>query len=215
MLKVLSHVIPKLMPKEEMFFTFFEDLSNQIALASDAFKGLIENPKEVESRVQIIQDFEHKGDHITHQTISLLHQTFITPIDREDIHRLITKMDDILDFMNAAAQRILLFEVREFPEPFARFSEITIEASNYLQKAIPRLSTLNNGSEILKICVEMNRLENEADVVLRTSLAKLFKEETDIKKLIKYKEVYELLEAVTDRFEDVANILEGIVLEYA
>lgn len=202
-------------PKEGRFFELFKNLSELITQGAIEFRELLAHLDEAEKRVRAIKDIEHKGDEITHTTMDLLHQTFITPLDREDIHELISKLDDVLDFIDAAAQRVLLYEVKHIPNEGRELAETCVQAAQKVQIAVGQLDNLKDPEGIKKICVEINRLENEADHVLRSAIAKLFREENDIKQLIKLKEIYEILETVTDLCEDVANIVDGIVLEYA
>ncbi len=204
-----------LVPKEGRFFDLFKELGDCIVQGAVEFRELAMNLKEAERRVRAIKDIEHRGDEITHQTMDLLHKTFITPMDRDDIHKLVSRMDDILDFTDAAAQRLFLFQVEELPKEGLELAEICVQSARLVQAAVSSLDNLKNPDNIIKTCVEINRLENDADHVLRSGLARLFKEEPDLRKLIKLKEIYELLETVTDRCEDVANIIDGIVLEYA
>jgi len=202
-------------PKEGRFFDLFK---NQAALISEGaveFRELLAHLDESEKRVRNIKDIEHKGDDITHSTMDLLHQTFITPLDREDIHELTSTLDDVLDYIDAAAQRVLLYEIKQMPHEGRELAEVCVQATQKLQTAVGHLDNLKDPTAIKKICVEINRLENEADHILRAAVAKLFRDENDIKTLIKLKEVYEILETVTDLCEDVANIIDGIVLEYA
>jgi predicted phosphate transport protein (TIGR00153 family) len=202
-------------PKEGRFFELFKDQSNLITEAAVEFRELLAHLDEVEKRVRNIKDIEHKGDEITHTTMDLLHQTFITPLDREDIHELSSTLDDVLDFIDAAAQRVLLFEIKQMPNEGRELAEVCVQATQKVQVAVGHLDNLKDPTAIKKLCVEINRLENEADHILRAAVAKLFRDENDIKNLIKLKEVYEILETVTDLCEDVANIIDGIVLEYA
>lgn len=164
---------------------------------------------------QRIKQLEHDADSITHKTMTELHKTFITPIDREDIHVLIKRLDDILDFMDAAAQRVSLYDIGKAPADLLKMAEINITSCELVKTAVAGLSNLKNSAVINKACVEINRLENEADTTLRAAVAKLFREEQDIRQLIKLKEIYELLETVSDRCEDVANVVESIVIEYS
>lgn len=202
-------------PKEGRFFEHFKTLSSLITEGATEFRDLLANLNEAEKRVRNIKDIEHKGDEITHTTMDLLHQTFITPLDREDIHELTSTLDDVLDYIDAAAQRIALYDIKSMTHEGRELAEICLKSTQKVQLAVAQLDNLKNPDQIKKICIEINQLENEADHVLRAAVAKLFREETDIKTLIKMKEVYEILENVTDRCEDVANIIEGIVLEYA
>ena len=183
--------------------------------AAVEIRKMLSDLKQSESYSRTIKDIEHKSDEVTHRTIELLHTTFITPLDRDDIHTLITKMDDIVDFIDAAAQRLFLYGVTTTTPAANELADICIQSIECLRKAIYLLHNLKESEEIVKHCVEVNRLENEADRVLRAAIASLFKNEADTRQLIKLKEVYELLETVTDRCEDVANIIQGIVLDYA
>lgn len=208
-------MIFKFLPTEDKFFTLFQEGAELSVQAAYEMRKLLADLKNSESYARTIKDIEHKSDEVTHRTIELLHKTFITPLDRDDIHKLITKMDDIVDFMDAAAQRIFLYGLTTTTPEATGLAEICIKSVEHLRSAIKGLSNLKDANEIVKNCVEVNRLENEADQLLRSGMAKLFQNESDTRQLIKLKEIYELLETVTDRCEDVANIIEGIVLEYA
>ncbi len=205
----------RLIPREGKFFDLFNQSSNLLVEAALEFRKLLDDIPHLESRTRAIKDIEHKADDVTHKTIELLHKTFITPLDREDIHSLICKLDDIVDFLEAASQRIFLYGITEIPTEAKNLADVCIQSVELVKKAVHGLADLKNSDQIIKNCVEINRLENEADSILRAAMAKLFKEEPDTRQLIKIKEIYELLETVTDRCEDVANLLEGIVLEYA
>jgi predicted phosphate transport protein (TIGR00153 family) len=213
-----------LIPRDGRFFELFRESADQIVLGAQEFRSLLADMNtagknapmnSVESRSRNIKAIEHKADEITHRTIEMLHKTFITPIDREDIHQLITRMDDILDYLEAASQRMYLYNIQSVTPEARDLSEICVASAEAVRRAVMALDNLENSKSILEACVEINRLENDADQALRTGMAKLFREEPDTRNLIKMKEIYELLETVTDRCEDVANIVEGIVLEYA
>lgn len=208
-------MLGRLLPQEMGFFELFKESGDHMVAAMREFQRMLEYPNEMESRSRQIKELEHKADDVTHRTMVLLHRTFITPLDREDIHTLIKTMDDILDFIDASAQRLFLYEVRRIPAEMVKLADLTFDSVELVRKAVQLLTNLKNGSEILKICVEINQLENQADNVLRDAVAQLFRDESDLKLLIKLKEIYELLETVTDRCEDVANVIESIVLEYA
>lgn len=204
-----------ILPREGKFFDLFKQSGEKIAQSSQALKAMFADMAHAESHARTVKHIENECDEITHKTIDLLHKTFITPLDREDIHQLITKMDDIVDFIDATAQRVVLYGIKKIPGEAIELTDICIQSGATIQRAVGHLEDMKNPEEILKICVEINRLENEADHVMRAAMAKLFREEPDTRELIKVKEIYELLETVTDRCEDVANIIEGIVLEYA
>lgn len=208
-------MLGKFLPREEQFFELFSDSATNMVGAIKEFATILDDPSKIELKARSIEEFEHKADHVTHATVALLHKTFITPLERDDIHQLITKLDDILDTIDAGSQRILMYGITVKTPEFVSLTEVCVKSGELIKRAVDGLNDIKNPAELLKACVEINRLENEADHLMRTALAKLFKNETDIKKLIVYKELYELLELVTDRCEDVANIIEGIVLEYA
>jgi predicted phosphate transport protein (TIGR00153 family) len=205
----------RLASRESKFFDLFSESADLIVKAAVEFRTMLEDLSKSESHSKIIKDLEHQADEITHRTIEQLHKTFITPLDREDIHKLITELDDILDFIEAASQRIVLYDIRKVTPETKALADVCVQSANLVQKAVHGLSNLKNVDHLIKSCVEINRLENEADHLLRSGMAKLFREEPDTRQLIKMKEIYELLETVTDRCEDVANVIDGIVLEYA
>lgn len=201
--------------RENEFFQLFMDSSNLITEGAMVFQKMIKDLANSETYSQQIKDIEHKADDVTHRTIALLHKTFITPLDRDDIHTLITRMDDILDFIDAAAQRIYFYGIKQGTNDLQLLADTCVAAAVLIKEAISGLRNLKNPKGLFATCIEINRLENEADNILRRGVASLFKDEPDIRRLIMLKEIYELLETVTDRCEDVANCIEGIVLEYA
>jgi predicted phosphate transport protein (TIGR00153 family) len=162
-----------------------------------------------------IKDAETSADSITHETIKRLHETWITPFDRDDIHSLITRMDDVLDLIEAAAERIVLYRVVVAPPEAVELATLLVESCNVLAKAVALLGTMSRASELLELCVEVNRLENAADSVHRRAMADLFKAGNDPLMVMKWRDILDGLESATDRCEDVANVLEGVVLEYA
>jgi uncharacterized protein Yka (UPF0111/DUF47 family) len=202
-------------PREGKFFELFVESGNLGVEATAKFKELVSDFPNLETHSRSIKEIEHKADDVTHRCIELLHTTFITPIDREDIHKLISEMDSIIDFMEAASQRIYLYGITESTPALSGLADVCHRSMVHVSQAVAQIHNLEFSDEIRKNCVEINRLENEADSILRSAVAALFREEDDIRKLIKLKEIYELLEEVTDRCEDVANILEGITLEYS
>jgi predicted phosphate transport protein (TIGR00153 family) len=145
----------------------------------------------------------------------MLHKTFITPIDRDDIHQLITRMDDILDLMEDAAQTVSLYDLKAVTPEAKRLAELSLACCEKVQQAVALLHNMDNSKKIVAICEEIDRLESDADHVMRAAMSKLFRDEPDVRNLIKLKAIYEILETVTDRCEDVANIIEGIIVENA
>jgi predicted phosphate transport protein (TIGR00153 family) len=204
----------RFLPKEEKFFELFSELANEIVDAAKETRILLGNLEARESQARKLKDIEHRGDKITQRTIALLRTTFITPLDRDDMHRLVSQMDSILDSLEAAGQRIFIYDLRELPEEATRLADICVSITQNVCTAIRGLANLKTPDVILKACVEINRLENEADTALRDALARLFREEKDTRQLIKVKEIYEMLEEATDRCEDVADIVDRIVLEH-
>ena len=205
----------RLLPRETSFFDDFEQQAERTVDGCRALEELIEDPSDMEAKAKEIKLIEEQCDSITHRVVERLHRTFITPLDRNDIYRLITKMDDIMDYVEAAAERLALYELRTPTRQAGDLARVLVTSSQAVVDAISGLRNLKNPQVILEKCVEINRLENEADALLRSSLAKLFKEEKDAVTIIKWKEIYELLEIATDRCEDVANIIEGVVLEHS
>jgi len=205
----------RLMPHEGRFFDYFTEHAALIHEGAVALRAMLDNISELEARAHTIKAIETKADTVTHHTIQLLHQTFITPLDREDIHQLITRMDDILDLMEDVSHCVFLYDLRVVTDEAKRLADICVACAEKVEAAVKMLDDMANSDAITKVCGEIDRLETDADQVLRSGLAKLFRHEPDTRELIKMKEIYELLETVTDRCEDVANIIEGIVLENA
>jgi predicted phosphate transport protein (TIGR00153 family) len=203
----------RLMPHEGRFFDYFSQHAALILEGAIELKAMTDNINESEGRARNIKTMENKADTITHQTIQLLHKTFITPIDRDEIHLLITRMDDILDLMEDVSQSVFLYDIRTIPVEAKRLAEICVACAEKVKAAVDLLDNMGNADRIMKICGEIDRLETDADKVLRAAMAKLFRSEPDTRELIKLKEIYEHLETVTDKCEDVANIIEGIVIE--
>jgi predicted phosphate transport protein (TIGR00153 family) len=203
----------RLMPTEGRFFEYFVDLAEHILQASRELAELMTNFDDVERRAYNIETIEKNGDKITHAAVEMLHKTFITPIDREDIHQLITNMDDILDLIEDSAQSVFLYDIRSVTPEAKKLADICVNCAEQVKVAVGMLSNMDNARSIMTTCGEIDKLESEADHVMRSAMAKLFRDEPDTRQLIKLRSVYELLEAITDRCEDVANIIEGIVLE--
>jgi uncharacterized protein len=201
------------LPRETSFFDFFDQHIALTITGTQEFLALINDGDTIPAKAKRIKSIESECDAITHHCIEALHKTFITPLDRNDILRLISRMDDVMDFVEAAAERIALYELRSIPPGIRQLAEVLCRATVALQGALNDLRDIKNASDIRKQCIEVNRLENEADSVLRNSLAELFKTEKNPIQIIMWKEIYETLETATDRCEDVANIIEGVVLE--
>ncbi|HEV3510894.1 MAG TPA: DUF47 family protein [Candidatus Sulfotelmatobacter sp.] len=200
----------RIIPRDNSFFAMFSAMSENLIAGARALVGLFAQYHEVEKQVDQIQHIEREGDELTHAILTKLNQTFITPIDREDIHQLASKLDDVLDFINAASARLVMYRITAPPPAAAELAKIILMQSQELQKAV---SLMQKNGNILAHCVEINRLENEADQVSQQAIAQLFEHEKDPINLIKIKELLEFLERATDKAEDVANVLETVVLK--
>jgi predicted phosphate transport protein (TIGR00153 family) len=205
----------RFLPRETSFFDFFEQHAQLTIEGTKEFLSLVTTGANVAAKCRRISDIEHETDTITHRCVEALHKTFITPIDRDSIHRLITRMDDVMDYVEAAAERIELYELTVMTADVRDLADALHRAAMQVEAAVRGLRELKNSQATLKLCIDINRLENEADAILRRAVARLFKEEKDPIMVIKWKEVYENLENATDRCEDVANIIEGVILEHA
>lgn len=202
----------RLVPRETKFFNMFAEMSGNVTDGARLLLEILEDFQNLEARLQKLQEIEHRGDDMTHAVITKLNQTFITPFDREDIHRLATTLDDVLDYVHAAGERLTTYKITQRSPLATRLAELIVRQSEQIAKAI---SMLDKHDTVLDYCVEINRLENEADSVAREAIGKLFEEEKDPIALIKMKELFEVLEMATDKAEDVANVIETVVLKSA
>ncbi|MEO7031085.1 MAG: DUF47 domain-containing protein [Herbaspirillum sp.] len=205
----------RFMPTEGKFFELFSQHADLCVKGGEEIVALMSDFDNLDMRVHSIETIEKQADKVTYKTIDLLHKTFITPIDRDDIHHLITRMDDILDLIEDAAQTVSLYDLKVITPECQRLAELCLHSIQKVQAAVALLSNMDNSPEILAICEEIDRLESDADHVMRAAMSKLFRDEPDVRNLIKLKAIYEILETVTDRCEDVANLIEGIVVENA
>ena len=202
-------------PREERFFDLFEASARNVVEAAHRLQEMVDSWKNVEGSVAEITELEHQGDTITHNIMARVHRTFVTPFDREDIVQLAHSLDDIIDFIHAAADSMLLYRVGR-PGPRAKeLAEIIVQAVEEVERVMPQLRKRIVLSQVLKRCVEINRLENVADRVYRSAMAELFSDSSDMAKIIKWREIYAHMESATDRCEDVANVLEGVALKHA
>ena len=202
-----------LIPREVRFFDLFEQQSQHIIKGAQLLRELVHNFNDARAKSHAIKEVEHQGDQITHDIVKKLNTTFITPIDREDIHDLATRLDDVLDFIEAAAERLVVYRIKEPTSASRAMAEVIVQQTHAMERAIKCLRTMDPGFH--EHAVEVNRLENSADNLLRDSLAALFEEQADPIEVIKWKEIYETMETVTDRCEDVVNVIEGIILKMA
>ncbi len=209
----------KLLPREGNFFEMFDQHADRIVEAAKAFEQLVLNYDDPILREKYNADVdsaERAADRITHDVNRMLHKTFITPIDREQIHKLINTMDDVADLIQDSAETMALYDVRTMTDEIKRLTDLSVKCCERLKSAVSLLSQLSDNDTAeaaLKTCEEIDRLESDADRVMRSAMSKLFREEPDVREVIKLKAIYQLLETITDRCEDVANLIEGIVLE--
>ena len=203
------------MPREEGFFPLFEGSASNMVKAAQTLKDLVDTWQDVEQKVNEITELEHQGDTITHKIAAQLHRTFVTPFDREDIAELAHTLDDVTDFIHAASDAMLLYKVDPPGQRVKELAGIIVQGATEIARAMPQLRRRSELKQILKRCVELNRVENMADRVYRSALAELFADSTDIAHIIKWREIYEHMESATDRCEDVANVLEGVAVKNA
>lgn len=200
----------RLIPHDTKFFELFAELSSNLTDGANLLRSILADPHDLAMRVNQVQAIEHRGDKATHAIITKLNQTFITPFDREDIHRLASSLDDVLDFVNSAALRLVMYKIHTPPPVAAELAGIIVLQCEELGKGV---SLLEKNGHVMKHCEEVNRLEDMADHVSRGAIASLFEHEKDPIHLIKLKELYEVLETATDKAEDAANVIEAIVLK--
>jgi uncharacterized protein len=200
----------RLIPRDTKFFELFAELSANLTDGAQLLRTILADPKDLAMRVSQVQAIEHRGDKATYEIITKLNQTFITPFDREDIHRLASSLDDVLDFVNSAALRLVMYKIHNPPPVSAELAGIIVLQCQELAKGV---SLLQKNGHVMKHCEEVNRLEDMADNVSRKAIADLFENEKDPIQLIKLKELYEVLEYATDKAEDAANVIEAIVLK--
>ena len=204
-----------LMPRDTKFYDLFEQDTANLVIAAEKLVELFENYEDVEAKAKQLKDLERQGDIVTHEIIQRLHRTFVTPIDREDIALLAQTLDDVMDFIEAAGRTAFLYRVTRPTERARQLTSIVAKVIHQLNEVMPRLRHRDQFEKILEQCVEINSLENEADDVHHAALAELFDDATNARDIIKWREIYQHLEDATDRGEDVANVLEGIVLKNA
>jgi predicted phosphate transport protein (TIGR00153 family) len=206
----------RLFPSEgKAFFDYFEQHAAKTLEAAKLMYAMLATPGDAPSQARRIKEIEHEGDVITHSAVETLHKTFVTPIDRGDIHRLITRLDDILDLIEATSERVWLYDLKAGDPDAIQLAEVLVEAVTQVNRAMVGLRNLKDRDALLKTCMEINRYENEGDTLLRSALARLFRGDKDPVSIIKWKEIFDFIENAVDRCEDVANVLEGVALEYA
>jgi len=204
-----------MIPREQKFFDLFEELAIKIEEGGELFLDMVEHYEYSEQKIAKLKVMEQEADVITHRTYEKMHKTFLTPIDREDIYALVNKMDSILDMIEASAARMSLYKVKVPAKEIIDQAKILNKAIKKVKYIVHAMKNMKNAKMILDACVEINTLENEGDIVMRMTMTRLFEQEKDPIELIKWKEIFERIEEAIDVCEDVANVVEGIVLKYA
>lgn len=207
-----------LMPREGQFFELFNKHADFIVEGAKALCELLQSYENAASRSDCttkIEGIERSADRVTHDTVSLLHATFVTPFDRDDIHRLISRMDDVLDLIQDTAETLTLYDIQKLTPEALHLANILQICCDRVHWATELLKSMENAQQILKLAQDIDQLESDADRVMRAAISKLFREEADVKQIIKLKAVYELLEQATDKCQDVANVIEGMIIENA
>jgi predicted phosphate transport protein (TIGR00153 family) len=205
-----------LMPQERKFFALFNEHASLVVQGAAALVEMLTNYSDESRReeyVHRIHKIEHDADTVTHQTVALMHNTFVTPFDRDQINKLIQRMDDILDLIQDTAESLTLYDVNTLTAEVRHLANLMQLSCQKVHDAVVQLSSMDNGQAILKICQEIDVLESDADRVMRSAISRLFREEKDTRQLVKLKAVYDLLELTTDKCLDVALVIEGVVLE--
>jgi predicted phosphate transport protein (TIGR00153 family) len=202
-----------LIPKDEKFFVMFKEMTTTLIEGAQLLKQMMDSFENPQLSQKLIKDVEHKADHLTHDIIKKLNKSFVTPLDREDIYALSAALDDILDLIDASAQRVVMYNVEKPTAEAKELAFLILKSCQALDKAVALLG--GKLEPIAEYCMEVNALENEADRVCREAISRLFDDERDPIKLIKWKEIYETLERATDKCEDAANILESVVVKNA
>ena len=208
-------MLSRLLPRQTNFFDFFEKHAAITVEAGAELAKLTHDNANIDEIARRIKQLEHQADEVTHACMEMLHKTFITPIDRNDIHRIASKLDDITDYIDAVARQMDLFEVDTVPESVKEAVIVVHQATQAVERAVKGLRNMRNPTAILGECVRINELENQADGIKASSVAKLFREETNAIVVFKWNQIFQALENVTDACEDLANVVEGVVLEHA
>jgi predicted phosphate transport protein (TIGR00153 family) len=205
-------LLQRFLPREEGFFDLFAKQAENIHEGAEALLKMLEHYTGVPEQVQIVKAIEHEGDEIAHALLTKLNQTFITPFDREDIHELCSQLDDVIDLIDAAASRFVLYRVGAVRNGTVDLVKVLVSATAETTAAV---KSLEKPQEALKHCIEINRYENDSDRLCRTLIAQLFDEEKDSVQIIKWKEIFEVIETAVDKCEDVANVIEGVIIKSA
>jgi uncharacterized protein len=209
-------LLQRLMPRSDDFFTDFECQADAVVEGTKLLKALLEDFTDVPRKVAAVKAVEHRADDITHRAFARLHTQFITPFDRAEIHRLLSRIDDVLDLADAAAERLGLYDIDQVLPEARELAGVLVAQAEKMAEVVRGLRTVSKDSAmVLGGCREINALENQADSLARQTMAKIFRRGSDPLTVMKWKEIIDLIEEATDRAEDVANVIEGVVLEHA
>lgn len=200
--------------RKDEFFQMFDKAAQNVHEAALALQDLLEHYEDVPNKVRRIKNLEHAGDEYTHQMLDRLARMFITPLDRDDIQRAASRLDDVLDEMDAAANRMMLFKIERTTEDSKGLGGVLVKITGLLIEAFGKLHDLRHPEGMQSICVEIHTQENEGDRLTQHAMANLFEQATDPRDIIKWKDVYEILEKAIDRCEDVADVLQNIMIKH-
>ena len=203
-----------LLPRDDSFFDLFDQLAAKVLESARALEEMLERWDRLEERARGVKDLEHTCDGLTHATMDKLNSTFVTPLEPEDIHTLVSRLDDIADHIDSTASRLVIYAVKKPTDEAKLLAQVLTRACIEVQKSVAGLRNLKDPQLLQRLSVEINRLENESDDILRLALKRLFEQKNDVLEVIKLKEIYEKLESAVDRCEDVANVIQSVVLRH-
>jgi uncharacterized protein Yka (UPF0111/DUF47 family) len=204
----------RLFPRNEEFFDLFDQSAARIVEAAKAYQALLKDPTHFRENARQVKEIEHQADKVTHSALEMLYSTFVTPIDREDIHALVTRLDDVVDYIDAAAQRFVMFGVDQVPDEMHAQAQVLVLCTQQLSLGVNGLREMKRPEVLKAHLIEISRLENEGDQLFRVALGKLFKEEKDPIRLIVRKELHEITEEAIDRCAGVGHVIEAVVLKH-
>ncbi len=213
----VNSILKFFLPKDKVFFQLFESVAESVTQMAEKLKEVVQQ-KEFSKReilIKEIEDLEHINDEYTHRIFTELGRNFITPFDREDIHYLATALDDICDYIYSAAKKINFYKVNPDDVTFHKMADLILSSCTEVSKAVAELRDMKNIRKITDAMVAINSIENQADDIFDMSIEKLFETEPDAKEVIKKREIYQVMEIVTDKCEDAANVIESIIIKYA
>lgn len=208
-------MLRKFLPRQEGFFDLFQKTADILATTAIQFHSMVNDLEHLQQYVDAIAAYEDDGDKIAHTTFELLHKTFITPFDRHDIHQLTSGLDDILDYINRCAQRFPYYDFKSVPEEMVLLARLSMQASIFLKEAVYRLNSLKQSAEILQFCQGIDHIESQAHQAIIKAERDLFQNENDFKQFYKLHDIYIRTKSIINSYQDVANIIKGIVLEYS